>query len=101
MRGRGTCAHCGYTLDLRADGLVATHDWPRPCRQVCPGSGKEPKVITKKPTSTDFTRAGGDCICTSCSQRYYDHPMAREAELLGYDGQPFLTRLCDGSLVKL
>jgi hypothetical protein len=29
-----------------AEAVVATHDWPPMCRQVCPGSGKTVPVVT-------------------------------------------------------
>ncbi len=36
---------------------------------------------------------GGDCLCEICGRKYYDHrPFAPH---------PFLTLLCDGSVVKL
>jgi hypothetical protein len=39
------CPHCGEVFAndmLRDDKRVPTHDWPKPCRQVCPGSGQFP-----------------------------------------------------------
>ncbi len=48
-----------------------------------------------------WTRASGDCICEKCNKKYYDHPSAKEAHNLDWEGRPFLRRLCDGSLVKL
>lgn len=41
----------------------------------------------------DHDRAGGDCQCLDCGRRYYDHPPCAT--------HPFLTVLCDGSVVKL
>lgn len=35
------CSHCGEPTMLVND-VIATHDFPVPCRQVCPGSGKAP-----------------------------------------------------------
>lgn len=43
-------------------------------------------------------RASGDCICTLCNLPYRKHPMGGP---VGYFGEQFLHRLCDGSLVKL
>lgn len=31
------CPHCGKLFEDQP-GLVPTHDYPVPCRQVCPGS---------------------------------------------------------------
>lgn len=41
----------------------------------------------------DWRRASGMCVCQICGCDYYDHPNVR-----GYE---WLTRLCDGQLVKL
>lgn len=47
------CPHCGWQYDpVRYtkpgdDGLsfalVPCHDWPKPCRSVCPGSKQHPR----------------------------------------------------------
>ncbi len=41
----------------------------------------------------DYTRAGGDVVCSICGCCYYDHPNVR-----GYE---WLHRACDGKLLKL
>lgn len=45
-------------------------------------------------------RANGDCVCDRCGLTYARHPMDPD-HLSGIDGEPYLNRLCDGSLVKL
>lgn len=35
------CPHCGEAFPGRRD-IIPTHDFPRPGRAVCPGSGLEP-----------------------------------------------------------
>jgi len=41
------CSYCGKKFDL--DILYApTHDFPPPCRSVCPGSGKLMLKLTSK-----------------------------------------------------
>jgi hypothetical protein len=52
--------------------------------------GKSPVDCVQDP---QFIRAGGDVVCNKCGKKYYEH-----AEHPDY---PFLTVLCDGSLVKL
>ena len=38
------CPHCGREYSLRAcNPNIPTHDWPPPCRAVCPGSGQIPR----------------------------------------------------------
>lgn len=39
------CPHCGREYSARAlkSGLMPTHDFPVPCRSVCPGSGQTPR----------------------------------------------------------
>lgn len=40
----GMCPHCGEIVRLsEGDWLTATHDWPKPTRQVCPGSQQNPR----------------------------------------------------------
>jgi hypothetical protein len=41
----------------------------------------------------DRDRCGGDCVCSDCGRKYYDHPQNAE--------YPFLNEICDGSVVKL
>ncbi len=41
----------------------------------------------------EWKRASGACICTVCGEEYFDH-----APVVGYT---WLTRLCNGNLVKL
>lgn len=38
----GMCPHCGEEVSTK-DGLTAYHDWPKPTRQVCPGSRQNPR----------------------------------------------------------
>lgn len=37
------CRHCGRSLARSRDGKVPMHDYPPPCRAVCPGSGHQPR----------------------------------------------------------
>ena len=43
------CPHCGKLFHFRdcvyqdVRGLVPTHDFPVPCRAICPGSGQTPR----------------------------------------------------------
>lgn len=48
-----------------------------------------------------WARAGGDCLCHTCGKPYRKHEPARRTSLLDSRGEPFLTLLCDGRLVKL
>ncbi len=36
----GTCPHlpCSKMVTLDADGYIAYHDFPEPCRAICPGA---------------------------------------------------------------
>lgn len=40
-QGEGRCTGCGKIRAVR-NGLVISHSWPPPTRQVCPGSRKPP-----------------------------------------------------------
>ena len=58
------CPHCGKVfkindcLKVRGDVeefVVPTHDWPPPCRAVCPGSGQEPRMVSdSRPLGKDM-----------------------------------------------
>lgn len=37
------CRHCGKSFEKSKGGKVPTHDYPPPCRSVCPGSGQDPR----------------------------------------------------------
>jgi hypothetical protein len=43
-------------------------------------------------------RADGRCICEICGKEYLKHQFS---EHKSSDGEPYLNRLCDGTLVKL
>jgi hypothetical protein len=34
----GTCPHCKELQALDAEGYIGYHDFPKPCRAVCPGA---------------------------------------------------------------
>src|SRR3990167_814498 len=62
------CQHCGEKFATLKDGKIPTHDFPRPCRQVCRGSGLEPKsdnsplgkyaaFVTHEVTEADILKA--------------------------------------------
>jgi len=60
------CEHCGEVFDVDpgiSNPTTPTHDWPAPCRQVCPGArramipassrrvlGKDRRVSARSPT---------------------------------------------------
>jgi endogenous inhibitor of DNA gyrase (YacG/DUF329 family) len=48
-----TCPHCGEKFTKLKDGVIPTHDFPRPCRQVCRGSGEQPKQHADTPLWKD------------------------------------------------
>jgi len=37
------CPYCGEAFFVLKENAIPTHDFPRPCRQVCPGSGAQPR----------------------------------------------------------
>ncbi len=56
---------------------------PMPPKTRVPLGGARPR----------WSRAEGTTICSSCRQRFYDHPRLKKF--------PWLTQLCNGELVKL
>lgn len=59
--------------------------------------GNAPHLLSPKHKSLlergSINRVSGDCLCTVCGKKYYDHP-----QILG---ALWLNELCDGRLVKL
>ena len=43
MSKQAACPHCGEGFAKLNKGQIPTHDYPRPCRRVCPGSGQHPR----------------------------------------------------------
>lgn len=43
MQPKATCPNCGEQFTKLKDGAIPTHDFPKPCRAVCRGSGQQPK----------------------------------------------------------
>lgn len=37
------CPNCGEEFSKLNKGKIPTHDYPRPCRAVCPGAGQHPR----------------------------------------------------------
>jgi hypothetical protein len=44
------CPHCGevFPANRCRDSLIPTHDFPRPCRAVCPGSRQTPRGMADR-----------------------------------------------------
>jgi hypothetical protein len=58
-----------------------------------------PHVNEAAEEALDYHRAAGACTCDACGKEYRQHP--DDLNHPGYDGMPWLVRLCDGRLVKL
>lgn len=44
--GKVMCPHCGVLFEcrrLKHGRLIPTHDYPKPCRAVCPGTHQNPR----------------------------------------------------------
>jgi len=57
------------------------------------------RPLTDEEVSYRFQRVSGDAICHICNQPYRKHP--HETRVIGYNGEPFLRKLCNGWLGKL
>lgn len=40
---KAKCPHCGELFKKLLNSEIPTHDFPKPCRSVCPGSGERPR----------------------------------------------------------
>ncbi|MGE0605516.1 MAG: hypothetical protein AB7O62_00210 [Pirellulales bacterium] len=47
------CPHCGEAFAKTKVLKIPTHDFPKPCRSVCPGSGQKPKLRLSTPLWKD------------------------------------------------
>lgn len=47
------CPNCGEKFTSLKDGKIPTHDFPKPCRSVCRGSGQPPKHNSGTPLWKD------------------------------------------------
>jgi hypothetical protein len=66
-----------------------------------PDDAPRPDPIVERDRPS-FVRGRPDAICNVCLKPYARHPLATEPECLDdLEHKPFLTRLCDGALVKL
>lgn len=43
MHVKSQCPNCGEDFGKLNQGKIPTHDYPRPCRAVCAGSGQRPR----------------------------------------------------------
>ena len=113
------CPYCGepFTQNDIRDELVPTHNFPRPCRAVCPGSQQHPRSVEdKRPLWKDDPTKGieqvnnaidgppsGDCITFwSIFERPLDYPenfVVRRFFVPGGSLQPLVERtpvaVCD------
>ena len=113
------CPYCGepFTQNDIRDELVPTHNFPAPCRSVCPGSQQHPRSVgDMRPLWKDDPTAGinevnnavdgppdGDCITFwSIFERPLDYPenfVVRRFFVPGGSLQPLVERtpvaVCD------
>lgn len=50
---KASCPHCGEAFTALKAGVIPTHDFPKPCRQVCRGSGQLPRATPETPLWKD------------------------------------------------
>ena len=90
----GNCLRCGKHVQS-SGGCVECGPYSGDKYQSSAGP-TESSFTTKEP---EYIRASGETLCEICQRPFYRHEWYRE--LLGYDREPFLRRICNGQLVKL
>lgn len=50
---KAVCPNCGELFSSLKNSMIPTHDFPKPCRQVCRGSGQPPKSSADTPLWKD------------------------------------------------
>ena len=74
------------------DSITAADDWlDEFLRDPCPFCGRHDDEY-------HWARAAGNAVCELCGRDFNRHPMDKTH--VGFDGHPWLHRLCDGRLVK-
>lgn len=54
QQAKAACPHCGEEFTkLNKEGKIPTHDYPKPCRSVCRGSGNNPRSSDETPLWKD------------------------------------------------
>jgi hypothetical protein len=89
-----TCPHCGDEFTKLKDGKIPTHDFPRPCRAVCPGSGEEPKAHKDTPLWKDDPGQRERDFFASARQMLVIYGFAVVKELASYRSSLFGTMAC-------
>lgn len=91
----GKCA-CGAAADYAApksDGTYEPFCWICKTRAGHTANGFVEVLAFGDEAFIDRGSASGACVCEACGKTYHEHP--RHAPY------PFMTKLCDNSLVKL
>lgn len=92
----GRCLRCGEYCPS-SGGCMKCGPYNEGTPTIIPST--EPTTILTDPSSQEYIRASGEVICEICKKEYYKHPWYRT--ILGYDGEPFLRKICSGIIVKL
>lgn len=89
----------GWILAESCDGTAVMMSYKEACKKAAAYIRKVLNEDEAQGGEPVYISATGDCVCCVCARKYFNHKMAKE--YVGWQGRPWLYRLCDGSLVKL
>jgi hypothetical protein len=82
-----TCRHCGEGFTKLKDGKIVSHDYPKPCRSVCRGSGHPPKEKSESPLWKDDPTQEGRDFYKQARAEILLYGFAVVKEMAAYSGQ--------------
>lgn len=88
------CPHCGESFKALKDGKIPTHDFPKPCRQVCRGSGQYPKSREDTPLWKDDSDQEARDFLDGARQELLIYGFAVVKQMAAYLGETSGTMEC-------
>lgn len=82
-----TCPYCGEKFTKLKDGKIPMHDFPKPCRAVCRGSGQEPKSHDDTPLWKDDPAQEGRDFWEEARQELKIYGFAVVKQMAIFSGQ--------------
>lgn len=88
------CPHCGQEFKGLKDGKIPTHDFPPPCRAVCPGSKEEPRQHDDTPLWKDDPKQRERDFYEGCRRELQVYGFAVVKEIAGMRSEKSGTMDC-------
>ncbi len=86
-KAKVTCPYCGEMFPRLDAGKIPTHDFPKPCRSVCRGSGQVPKARNSTPLWKDDPAQQGRDFFDAARMELLLYGVAVVKELVAFSGK--------------